>query len=197
MSLKGFNWKRLFILLLGLNVAFVFLLFTFFLIIINDSGNEPKIPTIDSTQKKVALQIKTNKQDLNRVINHYLEKELSSTYDYRVLLTDQVELYGAIPIFNEELNVKLTFEPKSLENGDLELQQKNMSIGNLSLPPSLVLKFIQNSYSLPEWIMIQPSEEKIYVSLQNFKLKSNFTVTVDEFNLKDDDIRFSLQLPMD
>ena len=195
--MKGFNWKRLFILLLGLNVALVFLLFTFFLFMINDTGNETKIPTIDSTEKQVALQIKTNKQDLNRVINHYLDTELSSTYDYRVLLTDQVELYGAIPIFNEELNVKLTFEPKSLENGDLELQQKNMSIGNLSLPPSLVLKFIQNSYSLPEWIMIQPSEEKIYVSLNNFKLKSNFKVLVDEFNLKDDDIRFSLQLPMD
>ena len=195
--MKGFNWKRLFILLLGLNVALVFLLFTFFLFMINDTGNETKIPTIDPTQKQVALQIKTNKQDLNRVINHYLEKELSSTYDYKVLLTDQVELYGAIPIFNEELNVKLTFEPKPLENGDLELQQKNMSIGNLSLPPSLVLKFIQNSYSLPEWIMIQPSKEKIYVSLNTFKLKSNFKVLVDEFNLKDDDIRFSLQLPMD
>ena len=195
--MKGFNWKRLFILLLGLNVALVFLLFTFFLFMINDTGNETKIPTIDSTHKQVALQIKTNKQDLNRVINHYLEKELHSTYDYQVLLTDQVELYGAIPIFNEELNVKLTFEPKPLENGDLELQQKNMSIGNLSLPPSLVLKFIQNSYSLPEWIMIQPSKEKIYVSLNTFKLKSNFKVLVDEFNLKDDDIRFSLQLPMD
>ena len=195
--MKGFNWKRLFILLLGLNVALVFLLFTFFLFMINDTGNETKIPTINPTHKQVALQIKTNKQDLNRVINHYLEKELHSTYDYQVLLTDQVELYGAIPIFNEELNVKLTFEPKPLENGDLELQQKNMSIGNLSLPPSLVLKFIQNSYSLPEWIMIQPSKEKIYVSLNTFKLKSNFKVLVDEFNLKDDDIRFSLQLPMD
>ena len=152
--------------------------------------------TIEPTQKQVALQIKTNKQDLNRVINHYLDTELSSAYDYQVLLTDQVELYGVIPILNEELNVKLTFEPKSLENGDLELQQKNMSIGNFD-PPSLVLKFIQNSYSLPEWIIIQPSKEKIYVSLNNFKLKSNFTVLVDEFNLKDDDIQFSLQLPMD
>jgi uncharacterized protein YpmS len=195
--LKGFNWKRLFILLLGLNVALIFLVFTFFLILINDTGNETKISTIESTQKEVTLKIKTNKQDLNRVINHYLEKELSSTYDYRVLLTDEVELYGAIPIFNEELNVKLTFEPKPLENGDLELQQKNMSIGNLSLPPSLVLKFIQNIYSLPEWIMIQPSEEKIYVSLNNFKLRSDFTVAVDEFNLKEDDIRFSLHLPME
>jgi uncharacterized protein YpmS len=165
--------------------------------IVNDAGNETKIPTNDPKQKQVALQIKTNKQDLNRVINHYLDKELSSTHDYRVLLTDQVELYGAIPVFNEELNVKLTFEPRSLENGDLELQQKNMSIGKLNLPPSLVLTFIQNNFSLPEWIMIQPGKEKIYVSLNNFKLKSNFTVVVDEFNLKDDDIRFSLQLPLD
>ena len=139
-------------------------------------GMKQRFRLSNPTQKQVALQIKTNKQDLNRVINHYLDTELSSTYDYQVLLTDQVELYGAIPIFNEELNVKLTFEPKPLENGDLELQQKNMSIGNLSLPPSLVLKFIQNSYSLPEWIMIQPSKEKIYVSLNNFKLKSNFNV---------------------
>ena len=184
-------------LLLGLNVAIVFLLFTFFLFMINDTGNETKIPTIESTKKQVALQIKTNKQDLNRVINHYLDTELSSAYDYQVLLTDQVELYGVIPIFNEELNVKLTFEPKSLDNGDLELQQKNMSIGNLRLPPSFVLKFIQNSFSFPEWIIIQPSKEKIYVSLNNFKLKSNFTVLVDEFNLEDDDIQFSLQIPMD
>ena len=50
---------------------------------INDTGNETKIPTIDSTEKQVALQIKTNKQDLNRVINHYLDTELSSTYDYQ------------------------------------------------------------------------------------------------------------------
>lgn len=195
--MKGFNWKRLFILLLGLNVALVLLLFTFFLIIFNDTGNETKIPTIESTQKEVVLQINTNKQDLNRVINHYLENELASPYDYRVLLTDEVELYAAIPIFNEALNVKLTFEPKSLDNGDLELKQKNMSIGKFKIPSSLVLTYIQNSFSLPEWIVIQPSEEKIYVSLNNFKLKSNFTVLADEFNLKDDDIRFSLQIPMD
>ena len=50
---------------------------------INDTGNETKIPTIDPTEKQVALQIKTNKQDLNRVINHYLDTELSSTYDYK------------------------------------------------------------------------------------------------------------------
>jgi uncharacterized protein YpmS len=156
-----------------------------------------QIPNPNPKQKQVALQIKTNKQDLNQVINHYLEKELSGAYDYKVLLTDQVELYGTIPIFNEQLNVKLTFEPKSLANGDLELKQKDMSIGDLSLPSSVVLNFIQNSFSFPEWIIIQPKQEKIYLSLQNFKLKSNSTVLVDEFNLKENDIRFSLQIPMD
>lgn len=160
-------------------------------------SEEIKIPKQNIVQNDVFFQIKTNKQDLNRVINHYLEEEFSAAIDYEVLLTDEVELYGTLPVFSSNVDLKLTFEPHALENGDLELQQKNISIGRLNLPVPLVLKFVQNSYSLPDWVMIQPNKEKVYVSLQNMKLKSNSKVRVDEFDLKNDRITFSLQLPMD
>lgn len=195
--MKKHHWKRLFFLLLGINIAVLLFLFVFLAIMLESPSEEIKIPKQNIVQNDVFFQIKTNKQDLNRVINHYLEEEFSAAIDYEVLLTDEVELYGTLPVFSSNVDLKLTFEPHALENGDLELQQKNISIGRLNLPVPLVLKFVQNSYSLPDWVMIQPNKEKVYVSLQNMKLKSNSKVRVDEFDLKNDRITFSLQLPMD
>ena len=85
-----------------------------------------KIPETEMVQNDVRFTIQTNKQDLNRLINHYLKEEYSGSLDYEVLLTDEVELYGNIPVFSENVEMKLTFEPVALENGDLELQQKTI-----------------------------------------------------------------------
>ncbi|WP_256243648.1 YpmS family protein [Bacillus sp. V3B] len=195
--MKKHHWKRLFFLLLGINTAVLLFLFVFLAIMLKSPSEETKIPKQNTVQNDVFFQIKTNKQDLNRVIDHYLEEEFSVGFDYEVLLTDEVELYGTLPVFSSNVDVKLTFEPYALENGDLELRQKNISVGQWNLPVPIVLKLVQNNYSLPEWVTIQPNEEKVYVSLQDLKLKSDSKVRVDEFNLKNDQIIFSLQLPMD
>lgn len=195
--MKKYHWKRLFFLLLGMNIAVLLFLVIYLAIMLKSPSEDMKIPNQHLVQDDVFFQVKTNKRDLNRVIDHYLEEEFSAAFDYDVLLTDEVELSGMLPVFSSTVDLKLTFEPHALENGDLELQQKNISIGRLNLPVPLVLKFVQDSYSLPDWVMIQPNEEKVYVSLQHMKLKSNLKVRVDEFNLKNDQIIFSLQLPMD
>ncbi len=195
--MKRHHWKRLFFLLLGINIAIVLLIIFLFILLIKSPNEEMKIPETETAQNDVRFTIQTNKQDLNRLINHYLKEEYSGSLDYKVLLTDEVELYGNIPVFSENVEMKLTFEPVALENGDLELQQKAISIGKLTLPVPLVLKFIQSSYPIPDWVTIQPNEEKVYMELQNMKLKSDLKVRVHEFDLKNNDIEFSLQVPME
>jgi uncharacterized protein YpmS len=191
------HWKRLFFLLLGINIAFVLLIILLFVLLIKSPSEDIKAPETEMVQNDVRFTIQTNKQDLNRLINHYLKEEYSGSLDYEVLLTDEVELYGNIPVFSENVEMKLTFEPVALENGDLELQQKTISIGKLTLPVPLVLKFIQSSYPIPDWVTIQPNEEKVYMELQNMKLKSDLKVRVHEFDLKNNDIEFLLQVPME
>jgi uncharacterized protein YpmS len=195
--LKMHHWKRLFFLLIGVNIAFVFLVILVFVILIKSPIEDAKVPDTQTVQSGVQFNVKTNKQDLNLLINHYIKKEYSGSLDYEVLLTDEVELNGKIPVFSENVEMKLTFEPIALENGDLVLQQKNILIGKLTLPVPLVLNFIQNSYSLPDWVTIQPYEEKVYMKLQNMKLKSDLKVKVTEFDLKNDDIEFSLRVPLE
>jgi uncharacterized protein YpmS len=195
--MKQNKWKVLFFLLVSLNIVGVIFVSIFLGNLLKPSeekkielGNKP-IDTQD-----ILLQIQTNKQDLNRMIDHYIEKELSGNVDYKVLLTDEVELYGTLPIFGLMIDITMTFEPVVLNNGDLELHQKKMYIGQLKIPPSVVLTFIQNQYTFPDWVIIQPDKEKVYVSVQNLELKSNLKVRVEQFDLKQDQIQFLFQFPM-
>lgn len=190
------KWKLAFFVLLGLLI--LIMLYLFFMV--TAPGEKSKMEPVKNTSETddVAFKVATNKRDLNRVINHYIEEEgKNSQFDYQVLLTDEVELYGTLPLFSQELELRLTFEPKALENGDLILNQKSISVGKLKLPVSTVLKFVRDSYSLPAAVNIQPEEERVYVSMQRLKLKSDIKVRVNEFDLKKDHIRFTLFVPAD
>ncbi len=188
------KWKKLFFLLLGINAIIIILLF----VLINLPNGDEKYFTTNLEQDNYApLKIQTDKKNLNQIINHYLDKEgLTGSFDYKIILDEEVELYGSIPVFSKSVQLKLTFAPIALENGDIVLEQKSISVGQLQLPVSYVLKLINDLYQLPKWVLIQPSEEKIYVSLQSMNIKSDIKVKVDEFNLKDDDIRFTLMVPV-
>lgn len=190
------KWRIGFFILLGLIAAVII----FFYILITSPVEESNIEPVknNAVANDVAFKVATNKRDLNRVINHYIEEEgKNSEIDYQVLLTDEVELYGTLPLFSEELELRLTFEPQALENGDLVLNQNSISVGRLRLPVSTVLKFVRDSYDLPEAVNIQPDEERVYVSMQRLKLKSDIKVKVNEFDLKKDNIKFTLYVPAD
>jgi uncharacterized protein YpmS len=190
------RWKIGFFILLGIIVAAILFLWILAVSPAEESKIEPAKESAYSDD--VAFQVSTNKRDLNRVINHYIEEEgKNSKIDYQVLLTDEVELYGTLPLFSQELELRLTFEPQALKNGDLILNQREISVGKLRLPVSTVLKFVSDSYDLPEAVNIQPEEERVYVSMQRLKLKSEIKVRVNEFDLKKDNIKFTLLVPAD
>ncbi|TYS49464.1 DUF2140 family protein [Bacillus infantis] len=190
---KKNKWKVLFFLLLGIVIAFIALFF----IMINLPAKDEPINTAEVDEDGyVPFHLQTNKSDLNRIIAHYIAKEgLDGPIDYEVILDDEVELYGNLPVFSQNLEMKLTFEPEALDNGDVVLSQKSIAVGQLNLPVSYVLKFVRDRYQLPEGVVIQPDKEQIYVSLQDMKLKSDLKVKVDEFDLKKDDIRVTLYVP--
>lgn len=187
------KWKLLFFLLLGINMAVV----TFILIMINLPIKESALPkSVEENNRDVQFRINTNKEDLNRIINHYIEDEgFKSPIDYKVQLQDEVELLGTMKVFTQDIRMKLTFETEALENGDLILNQKSISVGQINLPVPFVLNFIKEQYDFPNWVIIEPNEELIYVSMQKMKLKSDIKVKVNKFDLKNDDIQFTLMVP--
>ncbi|MGX6442448.1 YpmS family protein [Neobacillus sp. K501] len=188
------KWKRGFFLLLGFDLFIVIILL---FLILSPAENE-KMNWKESNNNDVSFQVQSNKSDLNLLINQYLQKEAAdSPIGYQVHLRDEVELYGTLPFFSQEIDMKLTFEPEALNNGDLVLKQKSISIGSLSLPVSYVLKFISENYKLPKGVIIQPNEKQIYVHLGQLKLKSDVKIKANKFDLKNDDISFTLLVPIE
>ncbi len=189
------KWKRGFFLLLGLNGLIVIILLS---MILMPAGGEEKIQGTKPNNNNVSFEVKSNKADLNRLINQYLKKEAAgSPIEYTIRLQDEVELYGTLPFFSQELDLKLTFEPEALANGDLVLKQKSIAVGSLHLPVSYVLKFIEENYKLPKGVDIQPNDKRIYVYLQQLKLKSDVKIKANKFDLIKDDITFTILVPVE
>jgi uncharacterized protein YpmS len=189
------KWKVGFFVLLGLIIlGFVIIVSMIFMPVQDDAlPKDNKNPN-----QQVGFNVETNKNDLNLIIEHYIEEEgMKGPVDYDVQLKDDVELLGSVPVFTSDLDFKLNFEPKALDNGDILLKQKSISVGSLNLPVNYVLKVIRDSYNFPDWVKIQPNDELIYVSLQDMKLKSDVKVRANEFDLKNDNISFRLLVPVD
>ncbi|MDQ0217964.1 DUF2140 family protein [Peribacillus cavernae] len=190
--MKSLKWKFLFFGLLAVNLFAIFTVVFLAALPVEDE----KIRRSVSREEDIQFEINTNKNDLNKLINQYLAKEgMTGPIHYEVYLTNDVELFGTLPIFGKEMELKMTFEPKALENGDLVLRQKSISLGQMNLPVSYVLNFVNERYKTPDWVSIQPNDESIYVSLQNMKLKSDVRVKTERFDLKNDNITFLLTVP--
>lgn len=187
-------WKILFLILLSINVMIILGLAILFFLALQQEEIDYEVSEIENHSEFV---IQTGKQDLTKLINYYIEKEgLNGPIDYTVFLTDEVELYGEVQIFSQKMQLKMTFEPHALQNGDLVLEQKSLSLGDVALPVSYVLKFIRDAYKFPEWVIIQPNDHKIYVALREMRLNSGIQVRAEEFNLKDDHISMRMLVPI-
>jgi len=186
-------WKVGFLTLLVINIVFLLSL-GILLILSSDQQELPKSKT--DKGKYAEFTIDTQKEDLNQLINYYIEKEgLNGPVHYNVFLTDEVELYGEVSVFSQSLQLKMTFEPKALKNGDLVLEQKNVSLGDVKLPVSYIMKFIRDAYKLPSWVIIQPNDQQVYVALQEMRLNNDIQVRVEEFDLANDNISMKMLVP--
>lgn len=193
---KVVNWKNAFIGLLIINIliaasAIILALLpnnTKFKLMGNGNGED---------RKRVALTIQSDKQDINALIQYYLEKETRRPLNYEVLLTDRVELRGEMTVFERDIPLTMTFIPEVQENGDIMLKQDSMSIGRLQVPVSMVLKYVADNYPLPEWVEIIPNEQSIYVSLQELELQSDTKVQFSRFDLEQNDIKLNLLVPVE
>ncbi len=197
--MNRFSWKHAFFALLLLNLiavsAVVYFLFS--------PPEQPEMPVYENSGREdgnmAELNIVTNKADLNVLIHEFVhelfKKETKKQpFEYHVLLTDEVELYGTIPVFNSEVGLHLTFSPKALDNGDLILSQSSVKIGKIELPATYVMNFIKNNYRFPEWVEIFPNEQIIYVHLTDIELGNKLKVHANTFDLKRDEISFTLMI---
>lgn len=194
-KIKNF-WKILFFGLLGL-VCGIVLLFAFRII----SHREPDL-VIGETRAELndepVFQVSLTKSQTNDLINFFLDDfQKDSELKYYFRLENKALLTGTYNLLGYDIDFYVYFEPYVLENGDLQLIAKSLSIGTLSLPTSELLKYVEKNLPIPEWVEVDPENEKILLHLNEYSLNNGMSVKVEELNLVDDKILINVYLPKD
>jgi uncharacterized protein YpmS len=188
------SWKQLFIGIVGVNVCIVSLFFTFLLWPVSDT-DVPKKEYIEE-EPGAEFTITSSKQNLNELVNEYVDSFMKDKEDkYTVKLDENVQLLGSIEAFQTDIPISITLEPSVQENGDLVLYASDMSLGLLGLPEKKILEYVKKELSTPEWVEIDPKNQLIYIGVTQIKVKSNFKVKVQSFDLKNDHITFRIKVP--
>lgn len=191
MSKRQNHWKLAFTLLCCINILIIGALF--YLLILPEETEPLNLAFEDSGIK---VDFETDKSDLERLINYYIRKEYSSgQLSYEVRLNEEVEVIGQLEIFNETIEMKMTFTPQAMENGDLLLTQTSVSIGKLNLPVSYIMNFMAKTYKFPAWVKIYPAENVIHVDLTDLVLKNGAQVRAEKFDLQTGKIHLALIFP--
>ncbi|OEH92761.1 YpmS family protein [Bacillus solimangrovi] len=188
-------WKISFFLLLSFNIFLLFWIITLFY---SDPDNSNFTSKKNKHYAGTEFTILSTKQNLNELINNYLDNiSNNNNIKYTVLIDKNVQLTGSIVAFDTEIPLTATFNPIVQPDGDLILQQESIKLGNLHLPNRNVLKYVADKYPMPDWVQVDPESETIYVAITEMDTNNNFYVKAKEFNLYQNNIAFSITIPQE
>lgn len=188
------GWKIAFLVLIGILLGSV--LFATVRIFTVRETNLP--PSSETTVPKGSpvLTMNTNKKKLNTVMAYFLnDLQKDSTVKYEFYLENQAMLKGEFKILGAKVEFYLYFDPYVMDNGNVQLKARDLSIGTLNLPVSQVMATVKRSYTFPKWVAIDPKDQTIVLKLNKFKLNNGMFIKSNHIDLVGDDIQFGLYLP--
>src|SRR5690625_1618800 len=189
------DWKKRFYLLITINAIILFILAIYLYTPIPKKDLEIASDQYKSEESSQFV-VRTTKQNLNNLVNAYLDKVLSNTeHQFSINLDEDVQLFGELPVFSSTVPLLAHFEPIVQDNGDLVLKQKSISVGQLKLPNKKIMKYIDDYLPTPKWVIIDPSKEEVYVKITEMDIKSNFKVAVEQFDVEANNIAFKIEVP--
>lgn len=190
------GWKIAFLVLVGLLLGSGVFLATRVL-----STRETNLPPSSETtvpEGSPVLTMNMDKKKLNTVMEYFLtEFQKDSDIKYEFYLENQALLKGQFSLLGADINFYLYFDPYVMDNGNVQLRARDLSIGTLNLPVSEVMSMIVRSYKFPEWVEVSAKDQTIELKLDQFKLQNGMFIRADHIDLVGDDIQFGLYLPQE
>src|SRR5690625_5249782 len=192
---KNKVWKKRFYLLLAINGIIIIGLAVYLYSPIPKKELDIASKQYES-ENSSQFVVRTTKQNLNNLVNAYLDKLLVNTdHVYSIHLDEDVQLFGELPLFSSTVPLLIHFEPIVQENGDLVLKQKSISVGQLQLPNKKIMQYIDKYLPTPEWVIIDPRNEEVYIEVTELDIKSNFKIGVEQFDVEANNISFKIEVP--
>jgi uncharacterized protein YpmS len=195
MGEKRNRWKRAFFMLLSFVLILIGItISTAVNLLFSEPEKDVQEQIYSISDNPTFFTLTTTKSAINKWMHDELQKKKQQfdNIHYEVVLDDYIYLKGWLLIFNREIPYKMVFEPTVNKDGGLTLYEKEISLGKLQLPGEIVLGLIQEQMKFPDWVTVNPAEHLIYVDAGGIKLERDLQLTVKEFDLKNDHLKFQL-----
>ncbi|WP_285005392.1 YpmS family protein [Lactococcus formosensis] len=192
MKNKKTIWKWLFLALLSINLGtFAFISSRVFNVRDQQSLGQVSKPT-ETTE---VAKITTDRNQLNQLINTYLQDFQTSEMSYKFYLSNsQAVLEASYQLFGQKIPLYIYFEPLALNDGSVALQVKNVSAGTLNLPTSAVLAYVKSSIKLPNFVEVLPTKDQVILHLPQLALADNLYLKANQLDLVSGNFTFNLMI---
>lgn len=186
-------WKLSFFILAGV-VAATLATVIFLIGSPGDSEPIPRLAMVDEADN--TLTVSVTKEDFEGITNTYIQKAMKGEpLPVKMEVGEDVILFSEMTVFSFTLPVRMHFDPTVLEDGNLILKQSSMEIGQLNIPPATVLKILRDSVKLPEWMIVRPKEQELFIDLRKIPVSGDLQVKAKTFNLAEDEIILEIIIP--
>lgn len=192
MKNKKTIWKWLFLALLAINLGtFAFISSRVFNVRDQQSLGQGSKPT-ETTE---VAKITTDRNQLNQLINTYLQDFQTSEMSYKFYLSNsQAVLEASYQLFGQKIPLYIYFEPLALNDGSVALQVKNVSAGTVNLPTSAVLAYVKSSIKLPNFVEVLPTKDQVILHLPQLALADNLYLKANQLDLVSGNFTFNLMI---
>lgn len=187
------RWKVSFFLLAGVVLAVI----VYLIVLIGTPTQSEPIPKAKEHAKvNNSLTVSATKEDFEGIANTFIRKAMKEEpLPVTMQVGDDITLSSELIVFSYKLPVKMHFDPIVQEDGNLLLKQSSLEIGLLNLPPSTVLKVLKDSVELPQWMIVRPKEEEIFIDLSDLPISGDLQVKAKQFNLEAEEILLEIMIP--
>lgn len=192
--MKKRNWQLYFLILFGANLVIVAI---FAIFIFSTPPKSDPLPTpIYIDEPGAEFKVESTKEDLNELINDYVDLVfLADESNFTVHIDQDLQLSGSFMAFGAAIPLNIQMDPVVQPNGDLVLSMTEMSLGLLNLPKDRILHYINRQIDTPDWLYFDSQNEQLYVAVTQIDIQSNFRFSVQELDLADENISFSIKIP--
>ncbi|PJK17692.1 hypothetical protein CQS04_02105 [Chryseomicrobium excrementi] len=142
------------------------------------------------------LRVQTTKADFEALANKYIQEAVENQpIPLELTVDDQIALVSELTVFTLTIPVQMYFDPIVQEDGNIQLKQDKVDIGQLSIPPEQVLKLLRDSIDLPTWMVVSPGDESVFIDLGGLPIDGDFDIRAEKIDLENDEIILSVTVP--
>ncbi|MGM9891722.1 YpmS family protein [Limosilactobacillus sp.] len=144
-----------------------------------------------------SVTVELNRKQVNALSANYLNKFLKGQQvKYHFLVGKQyATLTGDTKFLGAKIRFAINFVPKRLDNGNVLLSAKGLSVGRLNIPIKFVMGYIAKNYNIPDWVKINPRKKTVLLDLNQYSKHLSLKYSAQEIDMSTGRFKFLITVP--